>query len=118
MLMFDYKEYKVFLACGTTDMRKNINGLCDIVQLHFDLDPTQKFIFAFCNRQRNRIKLLVWEDNGFWIHFKRLEKGRISWPEVLEDEETMNLTLDDFENLIKAPGIKQKIKRQEVWKRS
>ncbi|WP_278287218.1 IS66 family insertion sequence element accessory protein TnpB [Cellulosilyticum ruminicola] len=56
----------------------------------------------------------MWEDNGFWIHFKRLEKGSISWPESLEDEMTMNLTLDDFENLIKAPGIKQKIKRQEV----
>lgn len=50
---------------------------------------------------------MVWENNGFWIHFKRLEKGRISWPEVLE-EETMDLTLDDFENLIKAPGINQK----------
>ncbi len=115
--MFNYNDYKVFLACGITDMRKSINGLCDIVQHNFDLDPTQKFIFGFCNRQRNRIKLLVWEDNGFWIHFKRLEKGSISWPEALEDEVTMNLTLDDFENLIKAPGIKQKIKRQEVWKR-
>ena len=59
----------------------------------------------------------MWEDNGFWVHFKRLEKGSISWPEALEDEVTMNLTLDDFENLIKAPGIKQKIKLQEVWKR-
>lgn len=114
--MFNYKDYKVFLACGSTDMRKNINGLCEIVQHHFALDPTQKVIFGFCNRQHNRIKLLVWEDNGFWIHFKRLEKGSISWPEALEDEVTMNVTLDDFENLIKAPGIRQKIKRQEVWK--
>lgn len=76
--MFDYKEYRVFLVCSTTDMRKNINRLFDIVQLHFGLNPIQKFICAFCNRQLNRIKLLVWEDNGFWIHFKRLEKDHIS----------------------------------------
>lgn len=116
--MFDYNEYKVFLACGKTDMRKNINGLCEIVLHYFELDPREKNIFAFCNNQRNRVKLLVWEDNGFWIHFKRLEKGTITWPEVAEDENTMNLSLEEFKNLIIAPGIRQKVKRQEVWKKS
>lgn len=114
--MFNYKDYKVFLACGSTDMRKNINGLCEIVQDNFELNPVQKIIFGFCNRQHNRIKLLVWEDNGFWVHFKRLEKGKIIWLEVTDDERVMHITLEDFENLIKAPDIKQKIKRQEVWK--
>lgn len=116
MSMFNYHEYKVFLACGKTDMRKSINGLCEIVQHNFMLDPTEKVIFAFCNRQRNRVKLLVWEENGFWVHFKRLEKGSITWPEPSDEEATMNVTLADFENLIKAPGVRQKIKRQEVWK--
>ena len=44
------EEYKVYLACGSADMRKSINGLCDIVQNHFSLDPTSKIIFAFCNK--------------------------------------------------------------------
>lgn len=114
--MFNYGDYKVYLACGKTDMRKNINGLCEIVQHNFMLDPTEKIIFGFCNRQRNRVKLLVWDDNGFWVHFKRLEKGSITWPEISDDETTMDITLSDFENLIKAPGVRQKIKRQEVWK--
>lgn len=116
--MFNYNNYSVFLACGKTDMRKNINGLCEIVQHHFQLDPTEKVIFGFCNNQRNRIKLLVWDDNGFWVHFKRLEKGSVTWPDIADDENTMDITLEDFENLIKAPGVKQKIKRQEVWKNS
>lgn len=114
--MFDYHAYQVFLMCGSTDCRKSINGLCDIVQTKFNLEPRDKIVFAFCNRARNRVKLLVWEDNGFWIHFKRIEKGTILWPEVNSDEQTMNFSLDDFMNLIKSPGIKQKIKRQEVWK--
>ena len=98
-------------------MRKSINGLCEIVQHNFELDPTQKIMFAFCNRRRNRVKLLVWEDNGFWVHFKRLEKGSIDWPEPSDDEATMNMTLEDFQNLIHAPGVRQKIKRCEVWKK-
>lgn len=115
--MFDYNAYKVFLACGKTDMRKNINGLCEIVLNHFELDPREKVVFAFCNHARNRVKLLVWEENGFWIHFKRLEKGRITWPEIAEDEHTMNLSLEEFKNIMIAPGIRQKVKRQEVWKK-
>lgn len=106
----------MYLACGKTDMRKSINGLCEIVQHNFNLDPREKIIFGFCNNQRNRVKLLVWDDNGFWVHFKRLEKGCITWPDVTVDENTMDITLEDFENLIKAPGVRQKIKRQEVWK--
>ena len=59
---------------------------------------------------------MVGEDNGFWVYFKCLEKGSIIWPKVSDDELAMSITLDDFQNLIKALGVKQKIKRQEVWK--
>nr|WP_297935231.1 IS66 family insertion sequence element accessory protein TnpB [uncultured Lachnoclostridium sp.] len=57
--MFQYNNYKIYLACGKTDMRKSINGLCDIVENHFLFDPREKIMFAFCNQRRNRIKLLV-----------------------------------------------------------
>lgn len=114
--MFDYSEYQTQLACGSVDMRKSINGLCEIVMQQFELDPREKIIFAFCNRSRNRVKLLVWEDNGFWIHFKRIERGSIPWPDEIEGEQTMDFCVDELLSLIKSPGIKQKIKRQEVWK--
>jgi len=115
-LIFNYEQYKIFLACGKTDMRKSINGLCELVQYRFNLDPREKIVFVFCNQQRNRIKILVWEDNGFWVHFKRLEKGSIDWPVIANDEMTMDICLDELINIIKRPGIKQKIKRQEIWK--
>ncbi|MFI3164472.1 MAG: IS66 family insertion sequence element accessory protein TnpB [Bacillota bacterium] len=63
-------DCEVYLACGPTDMRKSINGLCDIVQNTFNLDPFATIYFVFCNRQKNRIKILTWEENGFWLHFK------------------------------------------------
>ena len=113
--MFNYREYNVFLACGSTDMRKSTNGLCSLVQYQFEMDPAQKILFVFCNKSRNRIKMLVWEDNGFWVHFKRIEKGTVIWPETIDDMKTMNISLDELKNLINAPGVKQKIKRQSIW---
>jgi transposase len=115
--MFNYSDYKIFLACGKTDMRKSINGLSEIVLHSFELDPRENFIFAFCNSQKNRIKLLVWEDNGFWVHFKRIEKGRVIWPEAYDDKNTMNLSLEEFKNILGAPGVRQKIKRREAWRK-
>ena len=85
--MFDCRDYKIILCCGTTDMRKSINGLSSIVCEQFELDPRDKVIFAFCNNARNRIKMLVLADNGFWIYFKRVERGgcgRFFGPKPLE----------------------------------
>lgn len=105
----------VFLACGNTDMRKSINGLCAMVQNSFELDPFGKALFVFCNRQRNRLKILTWESNGFWLHFKRLERGHFKWPSAGESN-TMTLTADELATLIQSPGIEQKIRRTEVLK--
>lgn len=115
--MFDYRDYKIILCCGPTDMRKSINGLSSIVCEQFELDPRDKIIFAFCNNARNRIKMLVWADNGFWIHFKRVERGKLVWPTETDDNKTMILAFEDLKNIILAPGITQKIKRTEVWKK-
>lgn len=106
---------KVYLACGDTDMRKSINGLSSIVENSFHLSPFDKSLFVFCNRQRNRLKILTWEDNGFWLHFKRLERGHFKWPVPGEDV-TMSLSLEELSNLIKSPGLEQKLRRTEVMK--
>lgn len=114
MLKFP-EQVSVFLACGDTDMRKSINGLSFLVQNSFELDPFQKALFVFCNKQRNRLKILTWDDNGFWLHLKRLERGRFKWPKVGADA-TMTLTTEELWNLIQSPGIEQKLRRTEVLK--
>lgn len=72
---------KVYLACGSTDMRKSIDGLAVIVQECFSLDPFSTCLFVFCNKNRNKLKILQWEHNGFWLYYRRLEKGCFKWPE-------------------------------------
>ncbi|WP_415783313.1 IS66 family insertion sequence element accessory protein TnpB, partial [Alkalicoccus chagannorensis] len=38
-------------------------------------------LFLFCGRARDRIKILHWEHNGFWLYYRRLETGRFQWPD-------------------------------------
>jgi len=71
---------RVYLACGVTDLRKSIDGLAVLVQMEFDLDPFSPSLFVFCNRKRDKLKILQWDHNGFWLHYRRLEKGRFDWP--------------------------------------
>ncbi|HBR30554.1 MAG TPA: IS66 family insertion sequence hypothetical protein [Clostridiales bacterium] len=103
----------VYLACGDTDMRKSINGLAALVEQSFRLDPFGKALFVFCNRQRNRLKILSWEDNGFWLHLKRLERGHFKWPAAGE-EAAMTLTAEELTLLIKSPGVEQKLRGKDA----
>lgn len=73
---------RVYLACGPTDMRKSIDGLAAIVSFTFKLDPFSDSLFVFCNRGANKIKILHWDTNGFWLYYRRLEKGRFQWPDA------------------------------------
>jgi len=114
MLRFDSK--RVFLACGRTDMRKQINGLAEIVANSFNLDPFDGALFVFCNRNRNRIKILEWSGDGFWLYFKRLEKGRFKWPEE-GDESTMILSGEELTYLLGGTRLELKLKRNEVLER-
>lgn len=54
--MFDYKDYKVLLACGAVDMRKSINGLCEIVMNEFELDPREKYFLVFVTGKEIELK--------------------------------------------------------------
>jgi transposase len=71
---------RVYLACGSTDLRKSIDGLAVLVKEGFSLDPFSPCLFVFCTRQRDKLKILQWEHNGFWLYYRRLERGTFQWP--------------------------------------
>ena len=93
----------VYLCRDVVDMRKSINGLSVLVEGVLSLDPFQPHLFGFCNRRRDKIKILYWEGNGFVLWYKRLEKGRFFWPrETANDVVTMtgqelNWLLDGYD---------------------
>ncbi|AQS58050.1 hypothetical protein B0537_02420 [Desulforamulus ferrireducens] len=104
---------RVFLACGHTDMRKSINGLAAIVEGSFKLDPCDGAVFVFCNRSRDRIKILEWDGDGFWLHFKRLEKGHFRWP-TSGEEQTLVLTGEELSILLGGTRVALKLRREEL----
>lgn len=81
---------RVYLARGHTDMRKSIDGLAAVVSLRFGLDPFDDSLFVFCNRGRDKLKILYWDTNGFWLFYRRLERGRFQW---LEADENRPITI-------------------------
>lgn len=72
---------KVFLVAGPTDMRKSFDTLAAVVRAVIAEDPLSGCLFVFCNRRRDRLKVLLWEDSGFWLLSKRREQGTFGWPE-------------------------------------
>ena len=80
----------VYLCRDAVDFRKGINGLAVLVEETLQLDPFSEHLFVFCNRSRNRIKILYWERTGFCLWQKRLERDRFAWPR--DDEVLVTLT--------------------------
>ena len=74
------ENVKVFLAVGVTDMRKSFDTLAGVVRGQIREDPLSGHLFVFCNRRRDRLKILLWESSGFWLFAKRLERGTFAWP--------------------------------------
>ena len=123
MTMMKFQGKKVYLACGSTDMRKAINGLAAVVEHSFQLDPFDEALFVFCNKSRDRLKILEWDGDGFWLHFKRLEKGRFRWPALLNravgqiNGATMTLTDEELDHLLGSTKLTRKLLRDEVKQR-
>ena len=65
----------IYVSTHFVDMRKSIDGLTLIVHSQFQMNVLDHSLFIFTNRSRNRIKILYYESNGFWLFIKRLEHG-------------------------------------------
>ncbi|HVO22082.1 MAG TPA: IS66 family insertion sequence element accessory protein TnpB [Candidatus Margulisiibacteriota bacterium] len=75
---------RVFVARGATDLRRSFDRLSAQVQEVLRQDPLSGHVFAFFSRRRDRVKLLVWEPGGFWLLYKRLDRGTFA---VLDRDE-------------------------------
>ena len=98
---------EIFIVCGYTDMRKSIDGLCAIVEDKLHMDPRRSAIFLFCGRRCDRLKILMWEPDGFVLLYKRLSvaHGRYRWPR--NRDEVRSLTWREFDWLLSGIDIEQ-----------
>lgn len=104
---------QVFLAAGVTDMRKSINGLSVLVDEVFMLNPLSSHLFVFCNRSRDKLKILYWYNNGFWLFYRRLEKQRFTWP-VGTESACIQITSRELSWLLEGLDIRQVTAHQRL----
>ena len=70
----------VYLYMDIVDFRKSINGLIVVVEQNMELNAFRDALFVFCNKKRDKLKILYWDKTGFELWYKRLEKYRFKWP--------------------------------------
>ncbi|WP_425497683.1 IS66 family insertion sequence element accessory protein TnpB [Paraburkholderia ultramafica] len=80
-LMFRFDaDLRIYLHREPIDFRAGLNTLVTMVEQSIQLDPLARSVFAFHNRKRDRVKLLLYDRAGFWLMLKRLEADRFIWP--------------------------------------
>ena len=93
----------VYVCRDVVDFRKGINSLSVLVEGTLALDPFSEHLFVFCNRKRDKVKVLYWERNGFCMWQKCLEQARFKWPRKAQDEiitltgQQLNWLLDGYD---------------------
>ena len=103
---------RIFLGAGATDLRKSFDGLSGLVTATLREDPLSGHLFVFCNRRRDRIKLLYFDGSGLWVFAKRLEKGTFAWP---EPGDTGRVELRGAELALLVGGIDLAHTRKRNW---
>jgi transposase len=98
---------QVFLACGSTDLRKSIDGLAAIVSQVLECDLFSNSLFVFCNRDHDKLKILYWDHNGFWLYYRRLERGRFRWPKQ-PTQQTLTISRRQLQWLLDGLPLQQK----------
>lgn len=104
-MLRDLTADNIFIVCGHTDMRRSIDGLAALVQQQLQLDPFTDGAFLFCGRRRDRMKVLLMEDDGFLILYKHLEDGKFNWSR--NEKEVRNITQEQFVWLLQGLYIRK-----------
>jgi transposase len=94
------EDTRVYLAPGVTDMRKSIDALSALVVDVLHHDPCSNQVFLFCNRGRNKLKALLWQRNGFWLCYRRLERERFAWPAPMSGQVAVTLSARELRWLL------------------
>jgi len=103
----------IYLHVDAVDFRKSINGLSVIVDEAMGLSPFEVGVFVFCNRRRDKLKVLYWDNTGFALWYKRLEKDKFKWPRKVSDD-VLVLTGEQWNWLLRGLNFLD-IKPHQEW---
>jgi transposase len=103
---------RIYVATGASDLRRSIDGLSALVRQQLQLDPLSGHLFLFRNRRGDRLKILLWDQSGFWVLYKRLERGTFAWP---VDERDSPVEMRQRDLLLLLSGVDLATTRRRRW---
>ena len=80
----------MWLCREPQDFRKQLTGLIQVVAAKMDKQPNNGSLYVFCNKKKDKLKLVLWERNGFFLGYKVLEKGTFHFPKEHEGQIRLN----------------------------
>ena len=95
-----WKPERVLVYRYPVDMRKQIDGLSELVAAELDQNPSDRTAYIFISRCSRRVKVLIWHLNGYWLLYKRVENQRFHWPDWFGDDETIELDQEQLDYLL------------------
>lgn len=101
-----YDVPAVYLHRDPVDFRKAINGLVVIIEQEMALSPYEPALFLFCNRSRDKLKAVYWDETGFCLWYKRLEQAKFAWPRSA-DSDVVTLTEEELHWLLRGFDIQK-----------
>ena len=104
-------SHRFLLYRKITDFRKGFDGLCGLVQNELNREPTSGEVFIFINRMRDRMKLLHWQQGGFVLYYKRLEKGTIGLPSLKADSTSCQVSYTDLVLMIEGITVEKMVQK-------
>ena len=109
---------RIYVGLEAVDMRKGFDGLFGLVRNHLGLDPLSGHLFLFSNRERTRLKVVVWDGSGLWVCAKRLERGRFGWPQVNDESRSVSMRPEELSMLINGMDLVQARSRSNWHRRA
>lgn len=103
---------RIYVATGATDMRLGFNGLYGLVSNKLQGDPLSGHLYLFANARRDRMKVLFFDGSGLWVCAKRMEGGRLRWPQAGQSEDKVQLSREEFALLVGGIDLAETSKRK------
>ena len=104
--MTDSSDVRIFLCTTPTNMNYSFDSLMGRAEEIFEQDPTSGHLFLFLSRNRDRMKILFWDRDGFCIWYKRLERGTFQPLTTTSDKEGIELSYAQLVNLLSGVDLR------------
>ena len=107
--------FRYYFYSTATDMRKGFDGLCGLVNAELGRRPISGEVFIFVNHQRDKIKLLHWESDGFVLYYKRLERGTFELPRVSSAGKTCQISWSSLMLMVEGISVEKYKQRRRYF---